>query len=277
MPVQNLVPKEIAGWKAEEPDGVYDRKTLFDYIDGGAEVYLAYDFKQALARRFLKEGDPTITADVFLMDSAGDAYGVFTFEREGKDVGIGTDSEYSSGLLRFWESRYFVSILTDRETPASKEAVMDLGKSIAAGIEFPCERPKMVLMLPTKGLAANTVRYLHKKPSLDYHYFLADKNILNMDEKTEVALAQYGTGKAKTRLLVVRYPDPAAALTAFKAFTAAYMPEAKGTGVLKTEDGKWVASRTEKRYVIAVFEAPTKAEATALLANVKTPKEEKTK
>ncbi|MCX6374676.1 MAG: hypothetical protein NTU88_01320, partial [Armatimonadetes bacterium] len=138
---RDLVPREMLGWKTDGKDGLYDRNTLFQYIDGGAEVYLAYDFRQEFARRFVKPGQPAITVDVFDMGSSEDAYGIFTFERESGNVGIGQDSEYAAGFLRFWKVQYFVSILADKETPSTRKAVMALGKAIASRIKSAGERP----------------------------------------------------------------------------------------------------------------------------------------
>jgi len=273
--MRELVPKEVAAWKARESDGVYDRKTLYDYIDGGAEVYLAYDFRACLARRFEKEGAPNIIADIFDMGSASDAYGIFTFEREGSSVMIGQDSEYTAGLLRFWKGRYFVSILTEQETPESKQAVMDLGKVIASRILNEGVRPKIVSMLPLKNLQETSIRYFHQKSGLDFHYYLADKNVLNLGKQTEAVLAQYGEGKTKHFLLIVRYPDRDKASSAFTSFRAAYMPDAGKSNVLRTEDGRWVAAKCEKEFFVGVFEAPSRAQAVALLRAVDIGREEK--
>ena len=263
-PMKILIPAEVNGWKAVGADGVYDRKNLFDYIDGGAEVYLAYGFRQALTRRFEKRGQPAIVVDVFDMGSSEDAYGIFSFERESACVGIGQDSEYAAGLLRFWKGRFFICVLAERETSAAKRAVMALGKLIAQGIKSPGARPVILAMLPTRNLIATSVRYFHKKSGLDYHYFLADKNILELGERTEALLAEYRTGTTKTRLLLVRYPDPEKASAAFDGFVAAYMPEARGTGIVRTEDGKWTAAKREGPLVVATFGAPTKAQAEIL-------------
>lgn len=268
-PMENLIPTEIHGWNAEASENIYDRKTLFDYIDGGAELYLAYDFRKAIARRFYKENEPSITVDLFDMGSPEDAFGVYSFEQEGKSVGIGNDSEYAAGLLRFWKGKYFVSILADRETPEAKNAVMALGRIVASNIQMAGSRPSIISLLPQTNLIPTSVRYFHKKSGIDYHYFLADKNILNLDEKTNVVLAEYAEKKGKSKLLVVQYPNEESSIAAYRSFVKAYIPEAQITGVLKTEDGKWVAVKRCDEYVVAVFEAPTRERASELIAGVK--------
>jgi hypothetical protein len=273
--IGDLVPNEIDGWKADGEDGEYDRENLYDYIDGGAEVYLAYGYTSAFARRFTRAGQPAITADVFDMGSSEDAYGIFSFEREGKSVGVGQDSEYAAGFLRFWRGRYFVSILADKETPEAKGAVMSLGKAIADGIKDAGARPGMLAFLPQSTLIPASARFFHQKSGLDYHYLVADKNILNLGPKTNVLLAQFKTpvrGKPKVipkaQLLLVQYPAAKDASLAYASFKKAYMPEAKASSIMKTEDGKWVAARLNKTYVAIVFEAPDSVYANSLLDSI---------
>jgi hypothetical protein len=250
--MNTLVPKSIAGWKSEGGDGTYNRKNLYDYIDGEAEVYLAYAFREAFTRGFVQEGRPAITVDLFDMGSSSDAYGIFSFERESGDVDIGTDSEYSSGLLRFWKGNYFVSSLADQETPESTSAVMSLGSAIASSIKEAGERPKIIGLLPEQGLNKISIRYLHVKPSFDYQYYLWDKNILNLSPKTEVVLAKYQDG---SRLMLVRYPQASQAQAASKA--------------LKGSTPKLTASELRGALLIAVFEGPSKEMALSLIKSVK--------
>ena len=269
-PMSELVPKEMNGWKAEGQDDIYNRKTLYDYIDGGAEVYLAYGFREALARRLTKPDQPAITVDLFDMGCSEDAYGIFSFERESGDVGIGRDSEYAAGLLRFWKGVFFVSVLADRETLTSRQTVMELGKEIAQRIEDCGARPRMLSFLPSEQLIATSVCYFHKKSGLDYHYFLADENILRLGERTNAVLARYGTGDTKTRVLLVEYPNVRRAQAAFDSFVDGYIPEAKGEGSAQTENGKWVAARLKGPFVVVVLEGHERKEAESLASVVVT-------
>lgn len=269
VPMEKLVPTSMSGWKSDGQDATYDRKTLYDYIDGGAEVYLAYGFRQVLARRLVRTGRPAITVDLFDMGSSADAYGIFSFEREGADVGIGRDSEYAAGFLRFWKGDFFVSVLAERETTESRKAVMEIGRKIASNIKSAGERPKIIALLPSGNPIRASIRYFHEKSGLDYHYFVADKNILGLGRDTEVVLARYKIGSSKFQFMLVRYPKAASALAAFKDFKAAYMPEAGGDATIKTENGKWASAGFRADLVIVVFDAPTKAAAKGLVLKVK--------
>jgi hypothetical protein len=39
------LPVEAAGWKWDGKESTYTSRTVFDYIDGAAELYLAYGFQ----------------------------------------------------------------------------------------------------------------------------------------------------------------------------------------------------------------------------------------
>ena len=54
------LPAEINGWEKDSEHTVYDSKTLFKYIDGGAELYISYNFKHVLAQKY-KKGEGIIT------------------------------------------------------------------------------------------------------------------------------------------------------------------------------------------------------------------------
>jgi len=75
----------------------YNSKTLFEYIDGAAELYLAYGFQNLTVRRFEKPSQPQITIECYEMASSEDAYGVFSFERQDEAIEIGQGSEFGEG------------------------------------------------------------------------------------------------------------------------------------------------------------------------------------
>jgi hypothetical protein len=115
------VPKQVLDWKASGEDAVYDRKTLYDYMDGGAEVYLAFDFREVFVRRYADTEGNELVLDIYDMGSPAEAFGMFSCDRQDPDAGIGQGSEYGPGLLRFWRGRYFVSItVSGNEEKAEK-------------------------------------------------------------------------------------------------------------------------------------------------------------
>src|SRR5512137_2355280 len=123
------LPAEVEGWKWDGKDMRYNSRTLFDYIDGAAELYLAYGFQNLTVHRFEKSSQPAVTVELYEMASSEDAYGVFSFERQDEAVEIGQGSEFGGGLLRFWKGKYFVSIYADGEGKGVESALLKMGNA----------------------------------------------------------------------------------------------------------------------------------------------------
>jgi hypothetical protein len=259
MQLSVLLPQNIAGWAPAGPDEVFTRETIFDYMDGAGEVYLAYDFDHLLVREYVKPSAPPIVAEVYQMASSEDAYGIFTHDTDGEEVELGADAIYSGGYLRFWKGTFFVRLLAEKETEDVKIAVMTMGKTIAAAITQESKKPVLTMCLPSEGLLPKEVRYFHQPISLDIHYYLADTNILNLDAKTEVVLARYQKTGQKVRLLLVGYQTVEDAQKACEQFIQVYLKENPSANsqiqVKQVERGEFVSARHRGRFVILVFEA----------------------
>jgi hypothetical protein len=261
------LPSEVGRWKWDGKEMRYNSKALFGYMDGAAELYLAYGFENLTVRRFEKSGQPPIVVELYEMASSEDAYGVFSFEHQDEAVGIGQGSEFGGGLLRFWKDKYFVSIYAEGEGAEVESGILKMGRAVANLIPSMGPEPKLVGFVPGKdlGLVDKSLWYLKSHVLLNQRFFIAHQNILNLSRKTEAVLAQYLRDKQKTQLLLIRYPDSKEAVDAYRSFIKVYLPDAGGKDRSKTEDRKWTFARQRNEFVVIVFGAPTEAAAEALL------------
>lgn len=261
------LPAEAAGWMWDGKEMKYNSETLFEYMNGAAELYLAYGFQGLTAGKFEKSNHPPITIELYEMASSEDAYGLFSFERQDEAVGIGQGSEFGGGLLRFWKGKYFVSIYADGGGAEAESAILTMGRATQDLIQGTGPEPELVDLVPGKdlGLVDRSVRYLKSHILLNQRFFIAHENILNLNRRTEAVLAQYTREEQKTHLLLVRYPSVKEATEAYQTFMGAYLPDAGGKDLLKTEDQKWTMARQRSEVIIIVFGAPTAADAEALL------------
>ena len=258
------LPSEAGGWKWDGKEMNYNSRTIFDYMDGAAELYLAYRFQSLAVGRFEKPGQPPIMVEAFEMESSEDSYGVFSFERQDEDAGIGQGSEFGGGLLRFWKGKYFVSVYAEGESPEAQPVILSLGRELASSIKMSGPAPKLIRYLPD-GFIEKSVRYLRSHVLLNQRFFVAHKNIFNLSRETEAGLAQYLQGKQKSHLLLIRYPSEKQAEEALQSFKKAYMPEALEKGRLQTEDRKWTMAKRQKEFFLVVFGAPGQTEAESLI------------
>jgi hypothetical protein len=254
----SILPQEISGWKKSQQDQVYGRENIFDYIDGGGEIYLAYDFQFVFVREFAKGDAPMIVVEIYQMSSSEDAFGVFTQDTDGDDVKLGQGAIYAAGLLRFWQEKIFVRIMADKETPEAKSTVMKLGEMIAAATPQEGTRPGLISALPSEGLRPKSLRYFHTLISLNSHYFLASENIMALSPETQALLAQYEKENNRAKLLLVAYPSASQAEVACKQFAEIYLkanvqPEGK-IQAKKLEDGRFSSITRKGRFLILILE-----------------------
>ncbi len=261
------LPSEAAGWKWDGKEMKYDSKTLFKYIDGAAELYLAYGFQNLRVRRFEKSTQPPLIVELYEMASSENAFGVFSFEHQDETVEIGQGSEFGGGLLRFWKGKYFVSIYAEGEGAEAESGILKMGRTVADSIPTTGPEPKLVGFIPGKnfGLVDQSVCYLKSHVLLNQRFFISHQNILTLNRDTGAVLAQYLRDKQKTQLLLIRYSNLKEAGEAYQSFMKAYLPDARGKDRLKTEEGKWTIAQQKNEFVIIVFGAPKEADGEALL------------
>jgi hypothetical protein len=266
--LQAALPDNIRDWSAEPEDRFFDNETIFDYIDGAGEVYLAYNMVKCLSRRYSNPQGARIILDIFEMGSSEDAFGVFTHDQDGEALDLGQGALCQASWLSFWKDRFFVSIYAEEETASAVTAVRELGKAVASVITSEGPKPQILLHLPSLGLQPRSVRYLHHHIVLNYHFYLADENILNLGQRTEAALARYQRAKEYAQLLVVRYPGEGEAKGAFANILRHYLPDADSSGLVRLENGTWAAADLKGTLLTIVLEADSRQLAESLLQGV---------
>ena len=265
---QNL-PTQIMAWTVEVEDRFFDSVTIFDYINGAGDLYLSYNMKKCLSRRFAAANSPAIILDIFDMGSSEEAFGVFTHDQEGKPLDVGQDALSRPGLLSFWKDRFFVSIYSEEETVEADIAVKELGKAVASRIINMGERPKILQRLPKEGRKPKSIRYFHDNDLLNYHFYIFDENILNLGPETKAALAEYQVGKEDAWLLLVSYPNREKAGKAIANVRRHYLKDSDANGMAKLENGKWSAASLRGNLLVFVLEAVGPEYAESLLKKVK--------
>ncbi len=264
------LPRQAGGWNAQEPDGVYDAETIFDYIDGAGEVYRAYNMRGCLSRRYEAPGEPSIVLDIFDMGSSADAFGVFTHDRDGEPLDLGQGALSRPGWLSFWKGRFFVSIFLERETAMAKQAATGLARNVDSLIRERGPEPQLLRHLPPAGLLTRTVRYFHHPLLLNYHFFLSDENLLSLGPEADAVLASYKRGEERAKLLLVRYTGTDKAEEARKRFASAYIPEGGEGAPVLLENRKWSAAARKGKLLPVVLDADSRTLVEDLLHDVKT-------
>ncbi len=263
-----FMPDRLGEWKVLEKDRVFYPENLYEYIDGGAELYISYGFRSVFSRTYSQAEQPDIIVDLFDMGSSQNAFGVFSHARETIDDTFGQGSQYTEGLLLFWKDFYFVSILASPETPASRKAVFELARAIETAIPNNGPLPKLLDLLPEQDLVRESIRYFHHYIWLNSFYYVSDENILHINEGTDAVLAKYGKLGERSLLLLVEYQKGEDAKAGYGDFVKHYLPELSGNSAVQIEDGTWMGCRLEENLLVIVFNAPNEKSASVLLEAV---------
>jgi Family of unknown function (DUF6599) len=263
-----VLPAKVDRWNRVEPTATYTPATLSSYIDGGAELYLSYNFKGSLAVKYRDASENEIAVDIFDMGSSYDAFGVFAHTRETDTRDFGQGSEYAAGLLTFWKGRFYVSVLAYPETPASKNAVTMLGRAIETAVKDEGPLPPVLALLPPENLQPETVRYFHHYIWLNSFSFVSNENVLNIAADTPATLAKYKTPGSSLFLLIVRYPDAARAEAAARQFDEKILGGTKDR-IRQTEGGRWSGLKHRGDVVGIVLGAPDAASVRDILSKLK--------
>ena len=250
------LPAKVGVWQRPEAADVYDRRSLFDYIDGGAELYLAFDFVKATACEYSAGKEDFIKVDIFEMKRAWGAFGAFAHGRESIASEVGQGSEYVAGLLTFWKDRFYVSVLGYPETAAKRKAVYEIARAIAALIPGIGETPALIGALPKQGLVEASVRTFRHHALQNDYAFLSHDNLLGIGPgQGEAVLARYRQDGGRYVLLVVEAPVPQSAAKAERALVAGPLA-GKNPGKLRD---RWAGVRRSAQRLFIVLDAPTAA------------------
>ena len=235
---------------------------LIDYIDGGAELYFAYNFQEMVAREYRMPDGSRATIEIYRMDRPENAYGVYSFDTHGSQADVGQDATYAAGLLKFWKGTFFVRILADRAGVETERHLILIGRRIANKVAEEGNKPGILKYAPGSGIVPESMQFFHKQICLNNVYYIADDNVLHLDEKTNALSYLLRVGDASVRVILVQYPDNGIGWAAFRDFLGAYL-ETDSVGedeepivVQQIEDGTFCGVKRAGNFLALAFEAP---------------------
>ncbi len=285
-PQKPILPETVGVWTKPESPKRVNAETIFDYMNGAGELYVGYRFNHLEVFDYTSVDQHNILVELYYMESSDDAYGLLSLDWGGEPIssaGASARALYGAGFMRIWTDNVYARVLAYNETPASRQAVLSLGKAISTGRKNSL-KPELVDMLsPRIGanwlLRNDRLSYIRSYLVLNSIFYLSGENILDLGLSTQAVIAPYdnqsGTEKPlRCQFLMIAYPNHARANRALSHFHAAYLPEYKQkaagqgtTGIpdfFKLEDG-WLAYQQVGKYILIVFESPDQESAGELI------------
>jgi len=182
-------------------------------MNGAGELYLGYRFHHLEVFDYTsdKKNDKqnNIVVELYFMKTSDDAFGLLSLDWGGEPVSFDSSPEnkpgqpfpasiralYGAGLLRIWTDNIYARIMAYRETTASRQAVLDLGKTITQNRARPPEPEFFKILPPHIGsgwkLHKDRLSFFRSYLVLNSIYYISHENILNLDLSTEAVFAPY--------------------------------------------------------------------------------------
>jgi len=145
---------------------------LYEYIDGEAVGYHAYDFIALLNQAYKSKGLDVIV-DIYDMGEPANAFGVYASEcsPENHFLKIGAEGYLGDTGLNFWQGRYYVKLSGVDQKGNLSSVLESFAQSISERIQEGKTLPLALALFPAEHLVAHSQKFLKKAPL--GHDFLA--------------------------------------------------------------------------------------------------------
>jgi hypothetical protein len=220
------------GIQATRPAEKYEGKKLFDYMDGGAERYLAYGFTEIGVRGYQK-GEAKATLEIYVMGGPAEAFGIYAGQSRGEHPAVGAVATQSTNLLSLFKDRYYVRVVAMSEPAKAKELLLALAKKAAAALPGQSAPPAELGKLPA-GALDGSQRYFGDPETARTQWFDGEGDVLLAGGKVKAVSAAYTVSGADLQATRAVFPDAAAAAKACLAL-------AQKIGLKAAPGGKCVA------------------------------------
>ena len=173
---------ELKGWYQEDSARVFVGENLFKLIDGGADIYFEYGFRQVVKAEYRNNYGNSIKVEIYEMSDTSAAYGMFSLNAgtRGKKVQIGNEGMFSEYYLMFWKNRFLVFLTGADTTGETTSGILTMAASIDQHLGTPGIKPAIVSYLPNSGLQSCT--FVRGTIGLSSFYTFDTKNIFGMKE-----------------------------------------------------------------------------------------------
>jgi hypothetical protein len=159
--VGDLFP-DVPGFAVAREKTVYEASTLWDFIDGAADLFVSYGFVDLHIAYYHGSGGCEIRAEVYRHDSGDGAFGIYSQERspENHFVAIGVQGYVDDGMLNFLAGSYYVKLSTNQGGQAVADSMMSIARAIELGLAQQPSWPRNVALLPVTGVIPNTEQFI---------------------------------------------------------------------------------------------------------------------
>lgn len=216
--MEALVPRKTPdGWALRNSPQAFTKRTLFEHINGQADLFLEYGFEGSIFAVYqnTNSSQERIDLNIYDMGNVVQAFGIFSRFRQGvHPAGVGLDSFLEDQYALFYKGKYFVVLQATESDPSGLRRLARVIDSRLTGSSSP---PKEIGYFPKQGLKPGSIEYYPK--GLMGRKFLGRgfKGTYSAARKTEAKPVEI-TASTEASLFVAVFDSSDEAMRALKDF-----------------------------------------------------------
>ncbi len=160
--LQSLLP-QVAGWSLREKPQTFLPATLFEYINGAAEAYLSYDFRELIVAQYQdKMSRRSLTIEIYDLGDDRNSFGIYSSERypESQFIPVGNQGYLEEGTLNFIIGSKYVKLLCYDCGENSESVLKQFALDVATRVKERGTLPPLLEYFPREGLVANSEKFI---------------------------------------------------------------------------------------------------------------------
>jgi hypothetical protein len=153
---------DVTGWRQSGEIQTFVPKTLFEYINGAADLYLAYDFQELKVAEYLNEKKSSVIIEVYRHKTPIHAFGIYSQERlsDASFLDIGSQGYIETNVLNFLAGPYYVKINSFNTGPDDREILMAFAKKVSETLGERGALPSILSSFPEEGKKKNSEKFI---------------------------------------------------------------------------------------------------------------------
>ncbi|MGE4290224.1 MAG: DUF6599 family protein [Salinivirgaceae bacterium] len=181
--IHGLLPenKSSGDWLTVGQTEHYQSDELYFLINGGADLYLEYGFKEVVAQSYQNNANEKISVEIYAMKSNEAAFGIYSLSKspKGETATLGDFSVKTPNSLLFTSGSYLVLMRSASSSTQVSEGFCLLAENIIKKIPAKGSTPALIDLLK---LNADEVRYLLGPIGLSSVYYFDATNLFQVEE-----------------------------------------------------------------------------------------------
>ncbi len=152
----------VEGWKRSGEVRVYAPETLYEYINGAAVGYLAYDFQELHVAEYIRKKQASVLVETYHHRTPTHAFGIYSQERPrgGLFLDIGAQGYCEAPLLNFIVGEYYVKLNGAGNPPVEQPVLETFSHALVGALGGITALPPVLACFPKELQQSNSEMFI---------------------------------------------------------------------------------------------------------------------